>query len=439
MSEPRHALSRRELLAAAAVAPVAAVLPSGTVTGTPDPWAHVRRQFTIEEGLTYLNVGTYGPSTREVADAECRHRQAMNRNFGRFFYERLMADDFVRLVDRTASFVGADRGDIAFTSGATESMSYIANGLELAAGDEVLTTAHEHQAGIYPWLLAARRRGITVRQIPLPTPIPSADEVLNRFEAAVGPRTRVLSFCHVQYTDGCRLPVRRLCALARDRGLISVVDGAQAVGMLAEPVSDLGCDLYATSLHKWLCGPYGTGLMVVAEGIRDRVLPTVVEAHDGWQSGDRFGRDPGEPALDFVGNWPDTMVKYSTNLHYYGPLFAALEPAMDLHEAIGRAEVEARGRALAGRLRTGLETIDGLHVLSPEPPELGTAITSFTVDGLDPRTLRRTLAGQGIVTRYVNHAPFGFEAVRACTHIFNTEADVDRLVEAVRSLAAGRA
>lgn len=439
MKDTRPALSRRELLAAAAVAPVAAALPATVTAAAVDPWAQVRRQFAIEDGLTYLNVGTYGPSTREVAAAECRHREAMNRNFGRFFYERLMADDFVRLVDRTAAFVGAERDDIAFTSGATESMSYIAGGLELAAGDEVLTTTHEHQAGIYPWLLAARRRGITVRQIALPTPIPSAADVLSRFDDAIGPRTRVLSFCHVQYTDGCRLPVRRLCALARDRGLISVVDGAQAVGMLAEPVRELGCDLYATSLHKWLCGPYGTGLMVVGESIRDRVLPTVVEAHDGWQSADRFGRDPGEPALDFVGNWPPAMVKYATNLHYYGPLFAALEPAIDLHEALGRMTVQARGLELAARLRAGLETIGGLRVLSPEPAELRTAITSFTVDGLDPRTLRRTLAGQGIVTRYVNHAPFGFEAVRACTHIFNSKADVDRLVAAVGGLATGRA
>jgi cysteine desulfurase/selenocysteine lyase len=112
---------------------------------------------------------------------------------------------------------------------------------------------------------------------------------------------------------------------------------------------------------------------------------------------------------------------------------------MNLQESLGRTAVEARARALAGRLRDGLATIDGVRILSPEPADLRSAITSFEVDGLEVKALRRELTRQGIVTRTVDHAPFGFEAVRACTHIFNTETDVDRLVDAVRGLAAGRA
>jgi selenocysteine lyase/cysteine desulfurase len=165
----------------------------------------------------------------------------------------------------------------------------------------------------------------------------------------------------------------------------------------------------------------------------------VVEAHEGWQTADRFGRDPGPPALDFAGGWPETMVKYATNLHYYGPLFGALEPAVELQESLGRTVIEARVRALAGRLRDGLSEINGVRILSPEPAGLRSAITSFEVDGFEVRALRRDLTRQGIVTRSIDHAPFGFEAVRACTHIFNTETDVDRLVDAVRGLAASRA
>ncbi len=438
MSEHPAAISRRRFLAAAAAGPLAAANAAGAQTTALDLWALVRRQFPIEDGLIYLNTGTYGPSSREVAAAECRGREAMNRDFNRYFVDHFVKPRFVGLIDRVAGFVGAGRNDIAFTSGATEGMSYIAAGLDLEAGDEVLTTTHEHQAGIYPWLLVAKRRGITVRQLPLPTPISAPSDVLERFEDAITPRTRVLSFCHVQYTDGCRLPVVELCALARDRGLISVVDGAQAVGMLDFSLRDLGCDLYATSLHKWLCGPYGTGLIFLRESIRDRVWPTVVEANDGWTTTDRFGRE-GEPALDFAPIWPGTMVKYATNLHYYGPLFWALEPAIDLQEAIGRRAVEERTMALAQRVRAGLERIDGARILSPEPAGLRSAMISFTVDGIDPKTLRKALAGQHIVTRYVGHAPFGFEANRVCTHIFNTEDEIDRLLEAVAGLAGGRA
>ncbi len=395
----------------------------------------MRHQFSLEEGLIYLNTGTYGPSSREVIAAECRVREAMNRNFNRFFVDHFIDERFVGLIDRTAGFIGADRNDIAFTSGATEGMNFVAGGLDLQPGDEVLTTTHEHQAGIYPWLLAAKRRGITVRQLPMPTPIESAGEVLDLFDHAITPRTRVLSFCHVQYTDGCRLPVAELCRLARDRGLISVVDGAQSVGMLDFSVAGLGCDLFVTSLHKWLCGPYGTGLIYINESILDRLWPTVVEGREGWQTADRFGRDPGEPSIDFAFAWPSTMVKYATNLHYYGPLFWALPPAIELQETIGRSVVEDRALALAGRLRQGLQRIGGVRILSPEPAALRSAITSFAIDGVEPKSVNRALADQRIITRAIDHAPFGFEANRVCTHIFNSEEQVDRLLEAIATLA----
>jgi selenocysteine lyase/cysteine desulfurase len=242
----------------------------------------------------------------------------------------------------------------------------------------------------------------------------------------------------VQYTDGCRLPVGELCRLARDRGVVSVVDAAQSVGMLDFAVRDLGCDLFITSLHKWLCGPYGTGLMCIDESIRDRLWPTVVEGREGWDTADRFGRDPGEPSIDFAPAWPPAMIKFATNLHYYGPLFWALLPAMELQELIGRGTIEARALALARRVRDGLARIDGARILSPEPHDLRSAITSFTVDGVEPATLRQELKSRGIVTRYVDHRGFGFEANRVCTHVFNTEAQVDRLLEVVESIGRRR-
>ncbi len=438
MTEHRASLSRRQFLAAAAAGPVAAASRTSPGAATIDPWAQVRGRFPLEEDLIYFNTGTYGPSSWAVAAAECNVREAMNRNFNRYFFDHFIDERFVGLIDRMADFIGADRNDIAFTSGATEGMNFVAGGLDLNAGDEVLTTTHEHQAGIYPWLLAAKRRGMTVRQLPLPTPIQSAGDVLDRFDEAINSRTRVLSFCHVQYTDGCVLPVAELCELARDRGLISVVDGAQSVGMLDFSVRDLGCDLFVTSLHKWLCGPYGTGLIYIDEAIRDRLWPTVVEGHEGWQTADRFGRDPGEPSIDFASAWPETMIKYATNLHYYGPLFWALLPAINLQESIGRSVVEDRTLALAQRFRDGLQQIDGARILSPDPDALRSAITSFTITGVDPQWLRKALANQRIVTRYIGHAPFGFEADRVCTHIFNSEEQVDRVLAAIATLAAAR-
>ncbi|MGH9846666.1 MAG: aminotransferase class V-fold PLP-dependent enzyme, partial [Blastocatellia bacterium] len=189
-------------------------------------WRMVKRQFFIEDGLIYLNSGTYGPTLRAAYDAACRNLFEMGANYNKAFRQNMMGDAVPKFIARVAEFVGAKPDEVAFTSGTTEAMNYIANGLDLKPGDEVLTTKHEHLGGIYPWLLQAKRHGVKVNQIDLKTPPANDAELLEQFERAITPRTKVLSFCHIQYTDGALLPAKPLCEMARRRGIISVVDGA---------------------------------------------------------------------------------------------------------------------------------------------------------------------------------------------------------------------
>ena len=217
--------------------------------GAPD-WAAVSKQFLIEDGLAYFNAGTYGPSARSVQAIETAEREAMSRDWMSYFVTHHLGQTMPKQVERIARFVGASADGIALLSGTTEAMNVIASGLDLREGDQIVTTTHEHQAGIYPWLMAAKRRRCLVTQIPMACPQQSPADILARFEAAITPRTRVLSFCHIHYTDGTVLPVRELCDLARRRGILSVVDGAQAVGMIDTNIGAIGCDVYATSLHK---------------------------------------------------------------------------------------------------------------------------------------------------------------------------------------------
>jgi selenocysteine lyase/cysteine desulfurase len=395
-------------------------------------WRLVKNAYLIEDGLAYLNTGTYGPSLRTVFDTERAVRERMNLNFNRFFIDHYIGAPFLDLVDEVAAFVGADRDEISFTSGTTESMSYLVNGLDLGAGDEVLTTTHEHEGGIYPWLLGARRRGYEVRQLPLPSPPKSADDIVDRFASAITTRTRVLSFCHVQYTDGTVMPVRELCELCRDRGVISVVDGAQAVGMLDFEIRDLGCDVYATSLHKWLNGPYGTGLLVLRGNLVDRVWPTVVTGTDGWAEVDRFGAPVETSVIDFAAVWPRALLKYGANLHYFGPLVWALRPAIDHHRTIGRERIEARIRHLAAVLRERLADLPGIEILTPDDPHLHAGLVSFRIPDTDTRALAVELRrDEDIIIRAVTHAAVGFDVNRVCTHIYNTEGEIDRLVDAL--------
>jgi len=432
-------IPRRRLLLSGPVAALAAAAARRSHAGQ-DPgaaanesdWQAIKQQFLVEPGLSYFNVGTYGPALEAALELTCRDREQLSRNFNSYFYGHFIDDPFQELVDSVAGYVGVRRDALAFMSGATEAMNFIANGLQLREGDEVLTTTHEHQAGIYPYLLVAKRRGIRVRQLPMPSPITSSDQILELFASAIGPRTRVLSFCHVQYTDGLVLPVKELCALARSKGLISVVDGAQAVGMLDFKIDDLGCDLYAASLHKWLNCNYGTGFLTVREELRERLWPTVVEGYDGWDSVERYGGPATGPALDFGDRWPKAMLKYSTNLHYYGPVFWSIPMTLAFHEQIGRGRIEGRTRALAERLRTGLLELPEVELITPEDPALSAGITSFRPREIGTAELSGALRKDGIVIRKVTHEPIGFDVNRVCTHYFNTEQEVDGLLAALR-------
>jgi selenocysteine lyase/cysteine desulfurase len=285
--------------------------------------------------------------------------------------------------------------------------------------------------------MLAKRRGIRVVQIPWDVPTRSSAAILDRFMGALTPRTRVLSFCHVQYTDGTVLPAAEICAQARARGIFTLVDGAQSVGMLDFAIRDLGCDTYATSLHKWLGAPYGTGLLWVRPEWRDRLWPTVVESYDGWDAADRYGAVTGRPGLDFVDAWPKAMIKYSTNLHYYGSVFWAVDPAVAFQLSVGKARIEGRVRALAGELKARLSRVRGVDVLTPSAPGLSAGLVAFRVAGADMRALARAISREdGLVIRSVIHEGVGFAAARACLHVWNTEDDIERLVKAVERRAS---
>jgi len=446
MHHPPARLDRREWLTRSSQAACGLLMGSAVASGSPlavigpdgEPdWQAVARQFLIEEGLAYFNAGTYGPSVRTVNEIEAREREAMSRDWMSYFVSHHLGPTMPKHVERIARFVGTTSDGIAILSGTTEAMNVVAGGLDLREGDEIVTTTHEHQAGIYPWLLAAKRQGCVVRQIPMACPQQSHADILERFEAAITPRTRVLSFCHIHYTDGAVLPVRELCGLARPRGILSVVDGAQAVGMIDTRIGDLGCDVYATSLHKWLSAPYGTGLLWIRRDVQDRIWPSVVEGFDGWDTVDRYGDVPTSPGRDFVGQWPAAMQKYAWGALYFAPLIWATLGAIEFHEQLGKAQVEARARALARRLRAGLEATPGVEVLTPADPAMSAAIVAFRAKGLVPRALSTELRrDHRIIVRTVNHPHIGLEACRVCTHIWNTEEQVDLLLGVLKDRMA---
>jgi hypothetical protein len=178
--------------------------------------------------------------------------------------------------DPLAAFVGCTRDEIALVRNSTEANSYICNGLDFSAGDEVVMTDQEHPGGEQAFNLRAKRHGIVVKKVTLPKPVPNAAAALNLFNDAITPRTKLIFFSHITTATGVVLPVKEICALARSKGILSAVDGAHVIGMMKLNVHDLGCDMYSSSPHKWLQGPKGTGFLCVRDEVMDRVWNTIV-------------------------------------------------------------------------------------------------------------------------------------------------------------------
>jgi len=245
-------------------------------------WTELRKQFLIPADEVYLNNGTVGsspaPVLRAIFDGYTETEKMAQSDPEDYPIWGYAAWNEFR--DPLAAFVGCKRDEIALVRNATEANSYIANGLDMKPGDEVLMTDQEHPGGEHPWNLRAKRYGIVVKKVTLPKPVPNAAAVLNLINDAITPRTRVLFFSHITTATGVVLPTKELCALARSKGILSAVDGAHVIGMMALNVHDLGCDMYTSSPHKWLMAPKGTGFLYVRDEVIDRLWNTIVTA--GW-------------------------------------------------------------------------------------------------------------------------------------------------------------
>ena len=248
--------------------------------GDDEVFAEARRHFLIPENVAYCNTGTLGASPREVVDALTRGIEEIERDLADWPYFQADGEPltgYQKLSGFRAAvgaLVNAPGEDVALIQNATMGMGFLANGLDLAPGDEVVTTDQEHSGGIGPWRLQAKRRGIVVKELPLASALPSGPEgVVDLFRDAMTARTKLVMFSHVTSGLGILLPAKELCALARERGALSIVDGAQAVGQILVDAKELGCDAYVGSPHKWLLAPKGTGFLYLRREVQDEILP----------------------------------------------------------------------------------------------------------------------------------------------------------------------
>lgn len=370
-------------------------------------WSRVRSHFLLDPDRIYLNNGTLGPSPRVVVDAVVEH----TRRVAATYPPGVSWDDLKRAV---ASLVGGDLEGFVFPRNTTEAMSFVAGGLELEPGDEVVTTDHEHIGGLEPWRLQEARRGIVLTRASLPATAASPEELLDAVWGRVGPRTRVVSVSHVTFTTGTVLPVAELARRCASAGIVLVVDGAHPPGMMRVDLAALGGDFYAASPHKWLLAPQGTGLLYLAAPWRETLWPSL--ASGGWDD-----VSLGAHRFNHLGTFDESRM-------------AGLLAAVGFLESLGMERVEARVRHLRARLQSGLRGLPGVRVVTPSSEPLAAGMVSFAVEGVDALDLQAHLARAARVrTRVVGE--YGYGWMRLSTHVYNRPEELDAVLDLVQRAA----
>ena len=368
----------------------------------------------------YLNTGTFGPLPSVVAD-KIRRAYAQVERLGTFsphvFYE-LELEGLEQTRHKAAALMHADPAEIAFTHNVTDGINIVRHGLDWSPGDEIIITDQEHPAGAIPWLALAERRGVVVRVLPIH---PDPDEIVARFQNLIGPRTRLASLSHVSCLSGMRLPAARLCIVARDAGVLTLLDGAHAEGQFPVDVPSIGPDFYAACGHKWLLGPQGTGMLYVR---RER-LADLRPAWLGWGVHKPFDRKTMTYELE------PTAACFEQSTQPW-PLYLALGRAIDHIQEIGLVNIQTRVRQLVTHFRQALSTIPGLTFHSPAEPERATGLLTCSIPGWEAEALKGHLwQSQRTLTNHIQE----FDALRFSVAFFNTKGELETVAEALAQAA----
>lgn len=418
-------MNRRDILAAAVAFPGAGWLASCAAAGsagTPSSarvaplapfrddeawWLALRDQFYLADGI-FMNTGTFGASPKPVVEATIAHLKA----FETVFHQQGV--DGTRFFNSLGALVGSPPENLALTRNTTEAMNVVARGIDLGPSDTIVSTTHEHVGGISCWQLVAKRYGAKLVTFTPPLDPASPQELVDAWVAASPAGTKVWSISHVLFSTGLIQPVQALCAEAKRRGIITVIDGAHPPGMLQLDLTALGCDFFASSPHKWVLAPKGSGFLYISPAWIDRLWPLC--ASGGWGDlaikGMRF---------DHVGTRNDSVV-------------AGFQAALDFNASIGQANIERRIRGLATVLDAKLRSVPKIRVVSPTRPEFRSALVSFVVEGKETPAVARRLWELGPV-RVRQVGEYGYNYMRLSTHIYNGPDQIDRVVEMLGRVA----
>lgn len=401
-------------LPAAAAQGAPTSLPADTLYGS-DPeryWNTLRdEQFVLPGKRVFLNTGSLGVAPKPVLKAvndylESSAALTTEERYPRWGYETL--DEYRETMSQ---FVGCKKDELAFVHNATEALAVIAGGMPLERGSEVLITDQEHPSGRCPWQVREARGDITVREVTLPIPPENSQQLVDVIISAIGPKTRVLSFSGIMTPTGLLMPVQEICDAAREKGVITVVDGAHMSGQVDYRIDDMHCDYYAGSPHKWLFAPAGSGLLYINENRLDEHFPIVATV--GWDNKElKAGR----------------FMRFGTNNR---AIFVGMMAGLEFAEAIGHERIYGRIHDLSKQVYARASELDYVDMRTPADDSMYGSLVTFQIELPDARLQKLwTLCDERMIFTTKN------PHLRVSTHVHTRQSDLDLFFDTLAEAAA---
>ena len=373
-------------------------------------WEGIKKQFAPADNLVMMNAANLCPSPVVVNERVIEFTKAMGKDVS-FQYRTKFAELRKKSIELLARFAGADAGEIGITRNTSESNCTIAHGLDLKPGDEVVLWEQNHPSNREVWMSQAKRSGFSVVKVSVPAQPNSVSELIEPFSKAITPNTKLIAFSHISNLSGLALPATAICQMAREKGIMTLVDGAQSLGALNVNLHEMGCTFYSASTHKWLMGPFENGVLYINKDFFSKIWPNIMGG--GWKEGKTI-----DEQLCVLGQRNE-------------PSPAALPDILDFHQAIGVQNIQKRIVQLSSYLKKRIhEAIPQAIFVTPQAAEFSAGIVVVNLPGKEFHEVADKLYhSYGVAA-----APAG--GIRLSPHIYNAMKDIDYVTKCLATIAS---
>jgi hypothetical protein len=374
-------------------------------------WVSMRNQYQLKTDYINLENGYYNLMPEPILNEYMKQLKMMNQEAS--YYKRTkMADDKVMVREQVATLVGCDKEELIITRNTTEAIDTVICGIDWKAGDEVIFAEQDYGAMIDMFKQQAKRYGIINKIVSVPNHPKNDEDLIELYQQQITAKTRLIMISHMINITGQILPVKKICDMAHSKGVKVLVDGAHAIAHFQFKISDLNCDYYASSLHKWLSVPLGAGMLYVQKNNIEELWPLYGES-----------------------GYPQNDIR---NLNHTGthPMHTELTIpfAIEFYNKIGRARKEERLRFLKQYWTNKLSNNKKVIINTPNSPERSCGIANVGIEGMKPALMAETLLKKyQIWTVAIDGA--GVHGCRITPNIYTTTNELDRLVLAVNEMA----